>query len=99
MKIHFGIADNSIVNSGTFLNMNDNSALTYTNWNKNEPNNIYWDGGEENYVHMILTHGNYYGQGSYNGKWNDIPSHNHDDEPDRIAYNRNNAFICVKDLE
>ena len=79
--------------------MNDDSALTYTNWNSGEPNNQYYGGKEENFVHMILTHGNYYGQGSRNGLWNDIPSHNHDDEPDRIAYTQNNAFICVKDLE
>merc|ERR1712147_444164 len=71
---------------GVFLNMNDESALSYTNWNKNEPNDY---GSGENFVHMILTDGNSY------DVWNDIKSHNHADQPDRIAYGQNNAFICI----
>lgn len=80
---------------GVFLNMNDESALSYTNWNKNEPNDY---GSGENFVHMILTDGNSY-DGNRNGLWNDIKSHNHADQPDRIAYGQNNAFICIMDTQ
>ena len=73
--------------------MNDGSPLTWTNWGRNEPND---HGNGEDLVHMILTDGNSY-DGNRNGEWNDITSKNRADEPDRIAYSQNNAFICVKD--
>lgn len=75
--------------------MNDQSELTYTNWDSNEPNNY---GAGESYVHVILTDGTSYNSGR-NGRWNDIKSHNHADEPDRIAYSKNNAFICITDVQ
>ena len=45
---------------GTFK-WNDGSALTYTNWNHNEPNDY---GSGEDYVEMLP-----------NGKWNDLGDH------------------------
>lgn len=79
---------------GTFQNMNDGTRVIWTNWNKNEPNDY---GSGEDYVHVILTDGADYDSGR-NGLWNDMKVHNHADNPDRIAYGRNNAFICVRDL-
>jgi len=77
--------------------MNDGTRLIWTNWNKNEPNDY---GNGEDYVHLILTDGDDYGNGvgNRNGLWNDITSKNKQDKPDRIAYGNNNAFICVRDL-
>ena len=78
--------------------MNDGTRLTWTNWNKNEPND---HGNGEDYVHIILTDGDDYGTDSNNnrnGLWNDMSSKDKQDKPDRIAYGRNNAFICVRDL-
>jgi len=74
--------------------MNDGTRVTWTNWNRNEPNDY---GQGEKYVHIILTDGDDYDSGR-NGFWNDIKSHNKVDKPDRIAYGENNAFICVRDL-
>ena len=74
--------------------MNDGTRVTWTNWNKNEPND---HGQGEDYVHIILTDGDDYDSGR-NGLWNDMKSHNTNDKPDRIAYGQNNAFICVRDL-
>ena len=80
---------------GTWTNMNDGSALSWTNWNGKEPNN---HGSGENHAHIILTDGNNYDKGR-NGLWNDITSKDHQDVPfARIAYGDNNAFICVRDL-
>lgn len=94
-KYDLWIAATDDGSEGTFYNMNDDSALSYTNWNKNEPNN---HGAGENYVTIILTDGNDYNSGR-NGLWNDIKSQNHSDDADRIAYGSNNAFICIKNAE
>ena len=75
--------------------MNDGTRLIWTNWNKNEPND---HGNGEDYVHIILTDGDDYGGESRNGLWNDMSSKDKQDKPDRIAYGKNNAFICVRDL-
>ena len=35
-----------------------------------------------------------------NGKWNDLPSYDHEDWEDRKPqWKENNAFICVKDVQ
>jgi len=93
-KYDLWIAAHDANAEGTFQNMNDGTRVTWTNWNKNEPNDY---GQGEDYVHIILTDGADYDSGR-NGLWNDMKSHNKVDNPDRIAYGDNNAFICVRDL-
>ena len=57
-RFWLGLTDTQ--NEGTFKWI-DGSALTYTNWNNNEPND--WDSGED-FVEMLT-----------NGKWNDLGDH------------------------
>ena len=81
--------------SDIWRDANDNSTLTYTRWWRNEPNN---NGNIENVLEVTLTNGPYYTSGR-NGWWNDQDSKpHHADQPDRIQFGQNNAFICVKDL-
>ena len=84
--------------NGVWRNTNDQTPLTWTNWNmigSIEPNNAK---GNEFYAHIILTDGQADGYEKKNGKWNDHISHDVADwyDQDRVMYRFNNAFICIK---
>ena len=80
---------------GIWTDANDNSTLTYTRWWRNEPNN---NGGVEDVLEVTLTDGLSFHYGR-NGFWNDQDSkQGQADQADRIDFDDNNSFICVKDL-
>merc|ERR1712060_149223 len=98
-KYDLWIAATDKYDEGVWVDANDNSTITWTNWNYREPNNGY-DG--EHYALMVLTNGETYSSG-INGKWNDIRNHyqvNQEDynaKLDRPHFASNNAFICSKE--